>query len=70
MICLPVLEMSNFKRRKKHHPLTCFVDVKIQEEKEKIICLPDLTMSSLKRRKKDDLHTCFDDVKFQEEKER
>ena len=70
IICLPVLTMSNFKRRKKHHLLTCFDDVKIQEEKEKIICLPDLTMSSLKRRKKDDLHTCFDDVKFQEEKER
>ena len=35
MLCLPVLTMSSFKRRKKDALLTCFDDVKFQEEKER-----------------------------------
>ena len=54
MICLSVLMISSFKRKKKYDLLTCFDDVKFQEEREI----------------KDDLLTCFDDIKFQEEKER
>ena len=35
MICLPVLTISSFKRREKDHLLTCFDDIKLQEEKER-----------------------------------
>ena len=35
MICIPVLMMSSFKLRKKDDLLTCFDDVKFQEEKER-----------------------------------
>ena len=66
MICLTVMMISSFKRRKKDDTLTCFDD----------ISLPVLTMSSFKRKMKERLLTCFDDIclpvfgniKFQEEK--
>ena len=35
MICLTVLVISSFKRKKKDDLLTCFDDVKFQEEKER-----------------------------------
>ena len=34
MICLPVLTILSFKRRKKDDMFTCSDDVKFQEEKE------------------------------------
>ena len=35
MICLPVLTISSFKRTKKDDLLTCFDDIKFQEERER-----------------------------------
>ena len=35
MICLPVLTKSSLKRRKKDDIITCFDDIRFQEEKER-----------------------------------
>ena len=35
MICLRVLTISSFKKRKKDDIITCFDDIKFQEEKER-----------------------------------
>ena len=70
MICLPVMTMSSFKRRKKYHLLTCFDGVKFQEEKETSSAYLFWRCQDSREERKDHLLTWFDDVKFKEEKER